>query len=150
LKGKRVPKFHFIGKVYRDSEAGCRQIAYGETVRDAESADALRGAWERDMRKLHPDGPDYNIILTCDIKPVDESVPMTTVAEPEPVVEVESPRRSQLHFFVHYNYAADDINRHCGEPTIECDQVGHFRVKTPRWRWQRFIHKLQLAWRYGL
>lgn len=67
-------KFKITSGVVKDScYDGIRRsesLAHGECVREAESAEALRAAWERDMRICFPEGPDYNIHYSCVIEPV--------------------------------------------------------------------------------
>jgi hypothetical protein len=56
-----MPMFRIRGKVIRTSDAGTETIAEGSIIKEAESAMALKAAWEADMRKCFQDGPDSTV-----------------------------------------------------------------------------------------
>ncbi len=65
-----MPKFKLLGRVVKESEAGVETLASGSCIKEAESAEALRIAWEHDMRNAFPMGPDYNVDYHCVIEPI--------------------------------------------------------------------------------
>lgn len=66
-----MPKFKLVGKVFKDSQEGYATLASGSCVKEAESAEALREAWEHDMKIAFPMGADYNVEYHCKVEPVD-------------------------------------------------------------------------------
>lgn len=65
-------RFKIKGIVEKHSDAGVETLAEGEIVKEAESAEALKAAWEADMRRAFPMGPDYNVEYHCTVTPLDE------------------------------------------------------------------------------
>lgn len=67
---KKPRKFRLDGKVFKDSEAGTVLLASGSAVKEAESAAAVKAAWEADMKAAFPMGPDYNVDYVCEVTEV--------------------------------------------------------------------------------
>lgn len=66
-------KFKVVGKVFREDDNGTELLASGEITKEGKSAEAIKEAWERDMRAAFPMGPDYNVEYHCTVTPLDET-----------------------------------------------------------------------------
>lgn len=67
-----MPKFKVEGRVVRVSDGGgAVVVSRGATVKEAASAAELREAWERDMRIVFPQGPDYDMDYHCTVTRVE-------------------------------------------------------------------------------
>lgn len=74
--GKDKPKlrlYRLEGKVLKDSEHGSEVLASGGCTKEAVSGQALKDAWERDMKIAFPMGADYNVEYHCTVTDVTEA-----------------------------------------------------------------------------
>lgn len=68
-----MPKFKIEGQVRKVWDGPDQILAKGGAVKEAASAEALKAAWERDMKVAFPMGPDYNVEYHCTVTPLDET-----------------------------------------------------------------------------
>lgn len=66
----QLRRFRIEGKVLKVWDGPDVVLASGSVVKEAESAEALQAAWERDMRIAFPIGPDYNVEYVCNVTPL--------------------------------------------------------------------------------
>lgn len=55
----------------------------GGVIREAESAEVLKAAWERDMQSCFPQGPDYNVEYHCTVTLVEDDSDTAAVVAAE-------------------------------------------------------------------
>lgn len=67
----KMKKFTLEGKVLKVGEGPDEILAAGGCVKEAVSAEALKEAWERDMKIAFPQGADYNVEYHCTVTPVE-------------------------------------------------------------------------------
>lgn len=58
-------RFQIYGKVIETDDSGTRTLTEGSTIKDAESAEALKAQWEADMRSAFQDGPHSTVEFFC-------------------------------------------------------------------------------------
>ena len=68
-----MPKFRIEGQVRKVWDGPDEILAKGSIVKEAESAEALKAAWESDMKIAFPMGADYNVEYYCNVTPLDEA-----------------------------------------------------------------------------
>lgn len=72
-----MPQYQIYGKVTRTGDEGTRVVAEGASIKEADSAEALKAAWEADMRAAFRDGPHDTVEYFCRVSPL-------PVAQPPP------------------------------------------------------------------
>lgn len=68
----KLRKYKLEGEVRKVRDGPDEILASGGCIKEAESADALKEAWERDMKIAFPMGADYNVEYHCTVTPVDD------------------------------------------------------------------------------
>lgn len=68
----KIRRFKIEGKVLKVCEGPDEILASGDCIKQAVSAEALKAAWERDMKIAFPMGADYNVEYYCTVTPLDD------------------------------------------------------------------------------
>lgn len=69
----KLRKYKLVGKVLKVSDGPDEVLASGECVKEAVSGQALKDAWEADMKRAFPMGADYNVEYHCTVTDVTDA-----------------------------------------------------------------------------